>query len=316
MTSPAASLIDETLAHEVSKLQAKYAAEGQNIVCHLEKLLYEKNLDYADYLCTDILLNIQRPKTNFPDEIVFIIFHQIAELYFRMILWEIEQLTSPPQAGEAVFLEKVQRLNRYYKNLIHSFDIMSDGLDRAQFQTFRKALFPASGFQSVQYRLIEICSTDALNLVVCEHRQAAAGGKTAELYRHIYWKSGATEVGTGRKDLSLVHFEQRYDAYLAGKLKEYQHKNLWQTFVQFYSQAPAREKITEALRTFDHLSNVGWSTVHLRAAARHLVKPEGETVPSTGGTNWRKYLTPRHQRIMFFPELWTEAERMNWGKTE
>jgi tryptophan 2,3-dioxygenase len=44
------------------------------------------------------------------------------------------------------------------------------------------------------------------------------------------------------------------------------------------------------------------------------LKRDPDNIPATGGTNWQKYLPPRFQRIMFFPELWSDAEKAEWGK--
>jgi tryptophan 2,3-dioxygenase len=52
---------------------------------------------------------------------------------------------------------------------------------------------------------------------------------------------------------------------------------------------------------------------HLKSAARYLHKAP-EDIKATGGTNWQKYLPPRFQRIMFFPTLWSETEKSDWGK--
>ena len=43
------------------------------------------------------------------------------------------------------------------------------------------------------------------------------------------------------------------------------------------------------------------------------MKKDLEDIKATGGTNWQKYLPPRFQRRMFFPELWNETERKEWG---
>jgi len=52
---------------------------------------------------------------------------------------------------------------------------------------------------------------------------------------------------------------------------------------------------------------------HLKSAGRYLQKAP-EDIKATGGTNWQKYLPPRFQKIMFFPELWTDQEKEEWGK--
>jgi tryptophan 2,3-dioxygenase len=49
-------------------------------------------------------------------------------------------------------------------------------------------------------------------------------------------------------------------------------------------------------------------------SAGHYLQRDPDDIKATGGTNWQKYLPPRFQRVMFFPELWSEEERAEWGK--
>ena len=74
------------------KLKAKYEAIGQDVDTHLSGLLHSKPITYWDYIQTDALLNLQIQRTTLPDEMVFIMYHQINELLFKMILWEIDQV--------------------------------------------------------------------------------------------------------------------------------------------------------------------------------------------------------------------------------
>lgn len=309
------SIGDEEAIRLLRALQQRYTQNGQNLSCYLEKLLYEKSLEYSDYLQTEVLLSLQQPKTDFPDEMVFIGYHQVVELYFKLILWELEQLTSPEKlVSDVLFWEKVKRINRYYEKIIASFDIMSDGLDREQFGLFRKALFPASGFQSLQYRLIEIMATDLINLVAPQYRAGVAGFEKAEdVYPYIYWKTGSLNKQNGEKNLTLRLFEKRYDAFLTKKTAEAKHSNLWAVFCRHYQASALLKDIAAALRDFDYLANVVWCNMHYKAVARHLMTREGEPVGSTAGTNWRQYLAPHFQQIVFFPDLWNETELKNWG---
>ena len=88
---------------------------------------------------------------------------------------------------------------------------MIKGMERAQFMRYRMALLPASGFQSVQYRMIEVYATPLNNLVHLSERDNYDESETIEtLYEHIYWKKGATDIETGEKTLTLKQFEQRY----------------------------------------------------------------------------------------------------------
>jgi tryptophan 2,3-dioxygenase len=61
------------------------------------------------------------------------------------------------------------------------------------------------------------------------------------------------------------------------------------------------------------LANVYWPLAHMRSAGRYLHK-DPDDIKATGGTNWQKYLPPRFQKIMFFPSLWSDLEKSEWGK--
>ena len=153
--------IEERLA----RLQEKYEAMGQDMASYLDGLLYADYLTYWDYIHLDTLLSLQTPKTPFPDEEIFIMYHQITELYFKLALHECKQITSAePLTGE-FFTARLKRINNYFEALTQSFSIMVDGMEKDQFLKFRMSLLPASGFQSGQYRMIEIYATDFINLV-------------------------------------------------------------------------------------------------------------------------------------------------------
>lgn len=148
-----------SLPEKIEQLKKKYESSGQNILAYAEGLLHTDYLNYWDYINLDTLLTLQKPLTTIPDEKIFILYHQITELYFQLVLHEMEQLKKMTEISEKLFLEKIRRMNRYFEQLIGSFDIMVDGMSLEQFREFRMALLPASGFQSVQYRLIEIHAT-------------------------------------------------------------------------------------------------------------------------------------------------------------
>lgn len=305
--------VEPELIEQLKKLRAKYNAMGQDLSSYLDGLLYSDYLTYWDYIHLDTLLSLQTPKTHFPDENVFIIYHQITELYFRLILNELEQISSKPDIDEKFFIERLDRAIMYFRNLENSFDIMIHGMEREQFMKFRMALLPASGFQSAQYRLIEISSTDMINLVNSSEREAVSGADIPVMLDKIYWKSGATELATGKKTLTLQQFEEKYMDDFYETAMRFRETNLRQLYLKRFQGSPRRAEIVDRLRTYDHLANVLWRLAHLKSSA-HFLKRDPENVPATGGTNWQKYLPPRFQRIMFFPELWSDQEKAEWGK--
>jgi tryptophan 2,3-dioxygenase len=208
----------------------------------------------------------------------------------------------------------VTRINRYFEALTKSFDIMVDGMDPKQFLSYRMALLPASGFQSAQYRLIEISSTDFLQLVDKDVRaKFSMKNTTEELYEHIYWKQGATELATGKKTLTLKQFEKKYSRQFIQLANDYKTKNLWAKYKALSAEDQKNEALINALRQLDVNVNVNWPLVHYKSAVRYLQQSDGD-VPATGGTNWQKYLPPRFQKRIFYPELWSTEETEEWGK--
>jgi tryptophan 2,3-dioxygenase len=295
----------------LQKLQQKYAAMGQDLSSYLDGLLHADYLTYWDYIHLDTLLSLQNPKTQFPDEKIFIVYHQITELYFHLVLWELEQLSEAKQPTAEFFGARLDRIIRYFKQLEHSFGVMVHGMEKEQFLKFRMSLLPASGFQSAQYRLIEFYSTDLINLVSVEAREALSEyGDIDQQLEKLYWRSGATELSSGAKTLTLKQFEEKYMKNFREKGMQLRQRNLRKIYLSLF---PQEEQIIHKLREFDELANVFWPLAHLKSAGHYLHR-DPKDIQATGGTNWQKYLPPRFQKIMFFPELWSTQEKEEWGK--
>lgn len=307
--------ITPEIKQRLELLNEKYSSLGQDLLSYLDGLLYADTVKYWDYIELDTLLSLQKPRTQFPDEHIFIIYHQITELYFQLALKEFEQLADNKEINEKFFIDRVSRINRYFDALVTSFDIMSKGMDQKQFMQFRMSLLPASGFQSAQYRFIEMYSTDFINLVAKEHRaQYDKNSSIEDMYEHIYWKAGATELATGKKTLTLIQFEERYQDEFISLAKACISRNLWQVYKRLTAEEQQSEKVKAVLRHNDVNVNINWPLAHYKSAVRYLNKDSAD-IAATGGTNWQKYLPPRFQKRIFYPELWSVEEKENWGKT-
>jgi tryptophan 2,3-dioxygenase len=301
-----------TIEEKIEILKQKYAATGQDYNSYIDGLIYSDYLNYWDYIHLDTLLTLQKPRTKFPDEKIFIAYHQITELYFNLILHEINQLCDKAPLDLKEFLMRMKRINNYFQHLVHSFDIMIDGMEPEQFLKFRMALLPASGFQSGQYRLIEISSTDVVNLTSSTKRAEAAGKSIEEQMAFLYWRQGATELKTGSKTFTLRQFEEKYDATFTERAIEFKDKNILRKYLSLSEDDKKNPELIESLRKFDLLVNVDWPLIHMRSASRYLHR-KPEDIAATGGTNWQKYLPPKIRRVSFFPFLFTEEELENWG---
>jgi len=305
--------INNTTASILDEIDQKFQKINQKTETHLEGLLWSKPITYWDYIQTDALLNLQIQRTTLPDEMVFIMYHQVNELLFKMILWEMRQISYAENLTTAFFTERLMRISRYFDMLTTSFDIMGDGMEVEQYMKFRNTLTPASGFQSSQYRMIEIASTDLINLIDYQFRATINRDTPYEhALDYMYWQAAGKDHQTGKKSYLLLEFEHKYKTSLIAQMKEYNTINLWQKFKQLPDSDRQNPELIKAMRHYDYTVNVTWVMGHLNAARKYIENGNGNG-EATGGSDWKKYMHPRYQRRIFFPELWNEDELANWG---
>lgn len=297
----------------LKSLQEKYEAIDQDTDDHLYGLLYSKPITYWDYIQTDALLSLQIQRTTLPDEMVFIAYHQINELIFKMILWEIDQVADADHLSAVFFESKMMRISRYFDMLTTSFNIMREGMEVEQYMKFRYTLTPASGFQSAQYRFIEFASTELINLI--DYRFRATINRDTpyvNAFEHLYWQAAGKDHSTGKKSTLLINFEKRYKDEFLRFMENYNTRNLWSRFKELPEEDQEDEDLIKAMRHYDYTVNVTWVMAHYNAA-RHYIESGLGDGEATGGSDWKKYMHPKYQRRIFFPELWSEDELKNWG---
>ena len=298
----------------ISELEKKFDAINQKTDTHLEGLLCSKPITYWDYIQTDALLNLQTQRTVLPDEMVFIMYHQVNELLFKMILWEIDQVCILEKPETSFFAEKMMRISRYFDMLTTSFTIMGEGMEVDQYMKFRNTLTPASGFQSAQYRLIEFASTDLINLI--DHRFRATIDRNtpySHAFEHLYWQAAGKDYKTGEKSFLILEFERKYKDEFLRYMEAHNTSNLWQKFKQLPDADQKNAELVTAMRHYDKTVNITWVMGHLNTAKKYIESGQGSG-EATGGSDWKKYMHPKYQRRIFFPELWSEEELKNWGE--
>jgi tryptophan 2,3-dioxygenase len=298
----------------LKRIEEKFTSINQNPNTHLEGLVRANPITYWDYILPDALLNLQIQRTTLPDEMVFIMYHQINELLFKMVLWEVDQVCESEQLEAAFFSEKLRRISRYFDMLSSSFSIMGDGMEIAQYMKFRNTLTPASGFQSAQYRLIEFSSTELINLIDNRYRASIDRNTSYEhAYEHLYWQAAGKDHSTGKKNTLISLFEKRYKSEFLDKMEYYNTRNLWTKFKSLPESVKQDEQLIASMRHYDKTVNVTWVMAHYHAAEKYL-ESSGKKVEATGGSDWKKYMHPKYQRRIFFPDLWSEAELATWGE--
>lgn len=295
-------------------IENKYEKLGVPLETMLEGLLHSTPITYWDYIQTDALLGLQIPRTTEKDEMVFIMYHQVNELLFKMVLWEIDQISLSKEAITAEkFSKHLMRISRYFDMLCSSFTVMQDGMDVEQYLKFRNTLAPASGFQSAQYRKIEFASTELINLIDARYRDTIDRSSSFKnAFEHLYWQAAGKNHKTGQKSILIKLFEEKYMGEFIDFMEDYNECNLSKKFQELPEDVQKNSELIEAMRHYDYTVNVKWVMAHYNAAGKYLGGADKD-IEATGGSNWRKYMHPKYQRRIFFPYLWSEEELKNWG---
>ena len=303
------------MSKEIDKEILKTLAEkGLNTESFLEGLKSFKPLTYWDYIQTESLLNLQIQRSDLPDEMVFIVYHQINELLFKMILWELEQLANRKQLIAVFFSERLERISRYFDMLCSSFKIMKDGMELEQYMKFRKTLAPASGFKSAQYRKIEFACTELINLIDFRFRKTINRNTPFKhAFEHLYWQAAGKNHKTGEKSIMIKLFEEKYMEDFIDFMKKYNNKNIWSLFDNLPDKEKNNIDLVNSMRHLDHTVNIKWVMQHFNTASKYL-DGANKVEKATGGSDWKKYMHPKYQRRTFFPKLWSLTELDNWGE--
>jgi tryptophan 2,3-dioxygenase len=254
----------------------------------------DDRLSYGSYLKVDELLDLQAPlsRPEHHDEMLFIIIHQIYELWFKQLRHELEATIEALDRDELLRVSKYFRRVHTIQRLLESQVDVLETMTPQEFNAFRDNLNPASGFQSIQFREIEfLCGlrrTETLAHIVMDDAQRArlhALLEAPSLYDHVKAllerrgfasEAGAPLVESMRK--IYTHAEENYDLYL----------------------------LLEDLIEFDERFLL-WRGRHVRMVERMIGQRTG-----TGGSSGAQYLqgTLVHR---FFPELWDVRSHLGKG---
>jgi tryptophan 2,3-dioxygenase len=245
----------------------------------------QRQLSYGSYLQIDELLSLQRPLSSpaHHDEMLFIIIHQVYELWFKQLLHELTAVMQTLDRGELLPVAKhFRRIHTIQRLLEEQIDVL-ETMTPQEFNAFRDNLNPASGFQSIQFREMEfLCGvrrTDALKYVQttpAERERLERRLNEASLYDKV-------------KAL-LVRREFAVDT----------HDRLLESFKAIYENPQAQYDVyllLEDLIEFDERFLL-WRGRHVRMVERMIGGKKG-----TGGSLGAAYLSTTLEH-RFFPELW------------
>ena len=244
-----------------------------------------EQLSYGSYLRLDELLSLQQPLSApaHHDETLFIIIHQVYELWFKQLLHEIDAVMRDLAAGQLPRVAKHFRRIDTIQRLIETQVDILETMTPHEFNAFRDNLNPASGFQSVQFREIEFAS-GLRNTEVLEH-MSMSGAQRARLEARLTQPS----------------LYDRVKEYLRGRgFAVGTHDELIATFRTIYSENNDQYDLyilLEDLIEFDERFLL-WRGRHIRMVERMIGAKKG-----TGGSLGAAYLATTLEN-RFFPELW------------
>jgi tryptophan 2,3-dioxygenase len=237
-------------------------------------------ITYGSYLKLDELLALQRPRTSpeHPDELLFIVVHQASELWFKVLLHELEALVAQLENGDvfgSVFALK--RINALMSIVTAQLSAL-DTLPPHRFAEFRGYLGSSSGSQSAQFRALEAASglrEPHFLAALDEH------GETPEIVKQ--WLARPT-------------LQDLFDALLE------RHGATLETVYQDPAESPLL-LLAESLLEYEQ-SFALWRYLHVQLVERII----GPQTGGTGGTLGAKYLQ-RTVSQRFFPKLWAVRAR-------
>jgi tryptophan 2,3-dioxygenase len=259
-------------------------------------------LTYADYLRVPDLISLQHPQSSpvHHDELLFIITHQTYELWFRLILHELDAVVSclstsasTPGSRDAVYeaARLLRRCTEVARVLVDQFTILETMLP-THFLAFRGRLRPASGFQSEQFREIEFLCGLKDEKMLRYHEpsspmRAALERRFAEpSLRDVFFEALAG-LGVMPPVDRAASDEQRFEARARGILALYRDERHYRDWID----------VCERLTEFDELI-VSWRLRHVQLVERTIGLRMG-----TGGSAGSSYLKVTIDK-KFFPELW------------
>ncbi|MHA6252657.1 tryptophan 2,3-dioxygenase [Oceanobacillus sp. CAU 1775] len=257
---------------------------------------FQKNMSYDDYLALDTLLMSQVRKSDHHDEMLFIIIHQVSELWLKLIIHETEAAVKAIQNGDLqTSFKMLARVSKIQAQIIQGWDVLST-LTPSEYIEFRGELGNASGFQSYQYRLVEFILGYKTPHILDIYKQ------DANLYRRLekaYNNPGLYDVAI--QAVAKAGFPINPDVldrdfsktYVKDQSVEQAWLIIYRNTDKYWDLYQLAEKLVDIEDWFQQ-----WRFRHMKTVERIIGHKTG-----TGGSSGVGYLKKVLDHY-FFPELW------------
>ncbi|WP_151986010.1 tryptophan 2,3-dioxygenase [Rhizobium sp. EC-SD404] len=257
---------------------------------------FTDRMSYGDYLQLDTLLSAQKPLTSEPDEPLFIVIHHVQELWISLILHELDfAMAAIRQDRPGVAFKALARVARIQEQLVSAWDVLST-MTPSDYLTFRAALGQSSGFQSHQYRMMEMKLGVKDEKMLVPHRHHAehyARLQAAFQAPSLYDEAIAllARQGLPVPDALLTRDFSRNHAYSEALRETW--LTVYRNTERHFELYELAEKLVDVEDKFQQ-----WRFRHMKTVQRIIGFKSG-----TGGSSGVGYLKTALDRS-FFPELW------------
>jgi len=258
-------------------------------------------LTYANYLKLGELLTLQQPRSVPPehDEMLFIVVHQVYELWFKLLLHELEKIKRDFSANDLyAAVHTFKRVRTVMKTLVGQLDIL-ETMTPMSFTSFRDRLETASGFQSIQFRELEF----------------ALGYKRADTLR--YCPADSPRRGELERRLSESSVVDHFYAFLAHQgatippaltarepeAATVANEQVQEDLLRLYKEQPKLAILFELMTDFDE-GLQEWRYRHIKLVERTIGSKQG-----TGGSPGVAFLKQSLFKPVF-PDLWAIRHRL------
>ena len=255
------------------------------------------SLSYAQYLNLDKLLDAQHPLSYQHDEMLFIVIHQVSELWMKMCLHELNATIECVRRDDlGPTFKMLARVSTIQQQLLHSWDVLAT-ITPSDYSAFRNTLGRSSGFQSPQYRMLEFRignkNADMIEVFRSDpptYELLERALRSPSLYDEVLRLLSRRGLDVPPEAIDR-DFSQPYQAskQVAAAWLSVYHNSVkdWDLY-----------ELAERLVDLDYKFQL-WRFTHVKTVERIIGYKRG-----TGGTSGVAYLT-KALELKFFPELWT-----------
>lgn len=257
---------------------------------------FSERMTYGEYLRLDELLESQKPLSSHHDEMLFIMIHQVSELWMKLMLHELQAAIRSIQNDDMQpAFKMLARVSSIQKQIIHAWDVLAT-MTPSEYMEFRDQLGQASGFQSYQYRMIEFSLGYKTNAVLKIYRKdKKLHSRLEEAYKQpSLYDVTLEQLAKAGFDLDPEVLERDYTRmYEQNPTVEAAWACVYKDVDRYWHLYQLAEKLVDLEDSLQQ-----WRFRHMKTVERIIGHKKG-TGGSTGVGYLKKVLDHR-----FFPELW------------